>query len=63
MTPPRSSWAARVTDGCWHGLLEGDVLCVAFLHETLGLAGWGACFPAARERRFDLLGDLVDRIS
>lgn len=45
----------------WHGSLEGDALREAFLRETLGLAPSGSCFLAARERRLDLLGDLVER--
>ncbi len=51
----------RVFGTMWHGSLEGDALRAAFLHETLGLAPSGTCFPAARERRLDLLGDLVER--
>ncbi|WP_134429514.1 cobyric acid synthase [Mycobacterium ulcerans] len=45
----------------WHGSLEGDALREAFLRETLGLTGSGTSFSAARERRLDLLGDLVER--
>lgn len=45
----------------WHGSLEGDALRRAFLHETLGLTTSGVSFPVARERRLDLLGDLVER--
>ncbi|WP_454561264.1 cobyric acid synthase [Mycobacterium haemophilum] len=45
----------------WHGSLESDALRAAFLRETLGLASSGVRFPAARERRLDLLGDLVER--
>ncbi len=44
----------------WHGSLEGDDLRRAFLSESLGLAPSDVCFPAARERRLDLLGDLVE---
>ncbi|MGV0625500.1 cobyric acid synthase [Mycolicibacter minnesotensis] len=44
----------------WHGALEGDALRAAFLAETLQLAPSGTSFPAARERRLDLLGDLVE---
>jgi adenosylcobyric acid synthase len=51
----------RVFGTMWHGSLEGDALREAFLQETLGLAPSGTCFPAARERRLDLLGDLVER--
>ncbi|OSC38917.1 cobyric acid synthase [Mycobacterium decipiens] len=45
----------------WHGSLEGDAFRETFLRETLGLTASGACFPSARERRLDLLGDLVER--
>ncbi|MGV9797087.1 cobyric acid synthase [Mycobacterium sp. NPDC003449] len=45
----------------WHGSLEGDALRAAFLAETLGLAPSEVSFPDARERRLDLLGDLVER--
>ena len=51
----------RVFGTMWHGSLEGDALRAAFLHETLGLAPSGTCFAAARERRLDLLGDLMER--
>ncbi|PUA80474.1 cobyric acid synthase [Nocardioides currus] len=44
----------------WHGSLEGDDLRRAFLAETLRLAPSTVSFPAARERRLDLLGDLVE---
>jgi adenosylcobyric acid synthase len=44
----------------WHGALEGDEFRAALLRETLGLAPSGVSFPAARERRLDLLGDLVE---
>ncbi|MDV3125408.1 cobyric acid synthase [Mycobacterium sp. 21AC1] len=45
----------------WHGSLEGDALRAAFLRETLGLPPSDVSFPAARERRLDLLGELVER--
>ncbi|GAB3016692.1 cobyric acid synthase [Mycobacterium bourgelatii] len=45
----------------WHGALEGDPLREAFLREALGLAPSGISFSAARERRLDLLGDLVEK--
>ena len=45
----------------WHGSLEGDELRAAFLRETLGIAATGISFPAARERRLDLLADLVEK--
>ncbi|SDS05926.1 adenosylcobyric acid synthase (glutamine-hydrolysing) [Nocardioides scoriae] len=49
----------------WHGSLEGDGFRQAFLGEVARLLGGsrapsGASFPAARERRLDLLGDLVE---
>ena len=44
----------------WHGSLEGDDLRRAFLTATLGLTPSTVSFPAARERRLDLLGDLVE---
>ena len=53
--------AGQVFGTMWHGSLEGDDLRAAFLRETLGLAGSGASFPAARERRLDLLGELVEQ--
>ncbi|TYL49544.1 cobyric acid synthase [Nocardioides sp. BGMRC 2183] len=42
-----------------HGSLEDDGVRDRFLRETLGL-GSRASFPAARQRRIDLLGDLVE---
>ena len=44
----------------WHGSLEGDSLRRAFLSESLDLAPSDVSFPAARARRLDLLGDLVE---
>jgi adenosylcobyric acid synthase len=44
----------------WHGSLEGDELRAAFLQDALGLQPSGVSFPAARERRLDLLGELVE---
>lgn len=52
--------AGQVFGTMWHGALEGDALRGAFLAEALGLAPSGVSFPAARERRLDLLGDLVE---
>lgn len=52
--------AGQVFGTMWHGALEGDALRGVFLRETLGLAPSGVSFPAARERRLDLLGDLVE---
>lgn len=43
-----------------HGALEDDTLRTAFLAETLGLAASGVSFGAARERRLDLLADLME---
>ncbi|BBX67116.1 cobyric acid synthase [Mycolicibacterium psychrotolerans] len=45
----------------WHGALEGDALRARFLSETLGISASGVSFPEARERRIDLLGDLVEQ--
>jgi adenosylcobyric acid synthase len=44
----------------WHGSLEGDAFRAAFLAEIAGLSPSGASFPAARERRMELLADLVE---
>lgn len=43
-----------------HGSFEDDALRGAFLAETLGLAPSGVSFAAARERRLELLADLVE---
>lgn len=53
--------AGQVFGTMWHGTLEGDELRGAFLRETLGLPPSWVSFPAARQRRLDLLGDLVER--
>ena len=50
----------------WHGSLEGDLFRSAFLAEVAAAAGraWepgGISFAAARERRLDLLGDLIEQ--
>jgi adenosylcobyric acid synthase len=45
----------------WHGALEGDALRATFLSETLGVAPSGVRFSDARDRRIDLLGDLVEQ--
>jgi len=42
-----------------HGRLEDDTYRAAFLRETLGLTS-RASFPAARDARLELLGDLVE---
>jgi adenosylcobyric acid synthase len=49
----------------WHGSLEGDAFRAAFLTEVARLTGhvWepsGVSFAAARERRLELLADLVE---
>ena len=49
----------------WHGSLEGDAFRQAFLAEVARLLGRSrvateVSFPASRERRLDLLGDLVE---
>ena len=45
-----------------HGSLESDAARAVFLSTTLGHLGVTSqvSFPAARERRLDLLGDLVE---
>ncbi len=52
--------AGNVFGTMWHGSLEGDALRGAFLAEIAGRQPSGVSFPAARERRFDLLGELVE---
>lgn len=44
----------------WHGSLESDEFRSELLRRTLGLAPSGASFPEARERRLELLADLVE---
>jgi adenosylcobyric acid synthase len=53
--------AGNVFGTMWHGSLEGDALRGAFLAAALGRAPSGVSFAAAREHRFDLLGDLVEQ--
>ena len=53
--------SGQVFGTMWHGALEGDALRAAFLRETLGVAPSGVSFPDARQRRLDLLGDLIER--
>ncbi|RBM17553.1 cobyric acid synthase [Streptomyces sp. PT12] len=53
--------AGNVFGTLWHGAFEGDALRSAFLAETLGLAPSGVSFAAARERRVELIADLVER--
>ncbi len=57
---PGGARTGRVFGTMRHGSLEGDALRAAFLADTLGLAPSGVSFPAARQRRLDLLGDLVE---
>ncbi|UCM87603.1 cobyric acid synthase [Streptomyces marincola] len=52
--------AGNVFGTLWHGALEGDELRAAFLAETLGRAPSGVGFGAARERRIELIADLVE---
>lgn len=52
--------AGRVLGTMRHGCLEDDVLRAQLLTETLGLSPSGVSFPAAREHRLDLLGDLIE---
>jgi adenosylcobyric acid synthase len=51
--------AGRVTGTMVHGRLEDDAIRAEFLAEALGVAST-VSFPDARERRLDLLGDLVE---
>ena len=51
--------SGAVTGTMVHGSLEDDRARAAYLAETLGVAS-AASFPAARERRLDLLGDMVE---
>lgn len=52
--------AGQIFGTMWHGALESDALRARFLSETLGLQASDVSFPRTRERRLDLLGDLVD---
>lgn len=52
--------AGAVTGTMVHGRLEDDAHRAAYLLEALGVTST-ASFPAARERRLDLLGDLVEQ--
>jgi adenosylcobyric acid synthase len=45
----------------WHGSLEGDEFRGAFLATALARPPSTVSFPAARERRLDLLADIVER--
>ncbi|WP_139983747.1 cobyric acid synthase [Nocardioides litoris] len=51
--------SGAVTGTMVHGALEDDAARAAFLRDALGVTS-RASFPAARERRLDLLGDLVE---
>jgi adenosylcobyric acid synthase len=53
--------AGNVFGTMWHGSLEGDELRGAFLAAALGRAPSGVSFAAARDHRFDLLGDLIEQ--
>lgn len=44
----------------WHGSLECDGFRGALLHRTLGLVPSGVSFARARERRLEVLADLVE---
>jgi adenosylcobyric acid synthase len=58
---PGGARAGNVFGTMWHGSLEGDELRGAFLAAALGRAPSGVSFAAARDRRFDLLGDLIEQ--
>lgn len=53
--------AGQVFGTMCHGAFEADMVRVRFLADTLGLVPSGVSFPAARERRLDLLGDLIEQ--
>ncbi|GAA1091772.1 cobyric acid synthase [Nocardiopsis metallicus] len=53
--------SGQVFGTMWHGSLEGDAFRAAFLSQALGYGPSGTDFPAARERRMDLLADLAER--
>ncbi|GGD24908.1 cobyric acid synthase [Nocardioides daphniae] len=52
--------SGQVFGTMWHGSLEGDAFRAAFLSEATGLSSSSVSFPAARERRMELLADLVE---
>ncbi|BBH16200.1 cobyric acid synthase [Nocardioides baekrokdamisoli] len=52
--------AGRVFGTMWHGSLEGDDLRTALLATVADRAPSGVSFPAARDRRLELLGELVE---
>ncbi len=51
--------SGAVTGTMVHGALEDDAFRAGYLASALGMTS-RASFPAARERRLDLLGDLVE---
>ncbi len=53
--------AGSVFGTMWHGSLEGDKLRGAFLAAALGRKPSRVSFTAAREQRFDRLGELIER--
>ncbi|MGN6162168.1 MAG: cobyric acid synthase [Marmoricola sp.] len=53
--------AAQVFGTMWHGSLEGDELRAALLATVTDREPTGVSFAEARERRLELLGDLVER--
>ncbi|MCL2583915.1 MAG: cobyric acid synthase [Streptosporangiales bacterium] len=52
--------AGNVFGTMWHGALEGDAFRGAFLGDALGRVPSEVSFPAARDRRFDLLASMVE---
>src|SRR5579863_4661430 len=58
---PGGARAGNVFGTMWHGSLEGDEFRGALLATALGRPPSGISFAAARERRLDLLGDLVEQ--
>ena len=44
----------------WHGALEGEELRSAFLATVANRSASGVSFDAARDRRMELLADLVE---
>ncbi|GAC1382326.1 MAG: cobyric acid synthase [Marmoricola sp.] len=53
--------SGRVFGTMWHGSLEGDELRSALLTTAADREPSGVSFAEARERRLDVLGDLVER--
>ncbi|HZP15648.1 MAG TPA: cobyric acid synthase CobQ, partial [Nocardioides sp.] len=52
--------SGQVFGTMWHGSLEGDELRTALLATIADRDPSGVSFAAARDRRLDLLGDLVE---